>query len=344
MVKDASTLQEANDKTFLPGDIIEIQGKVIGNLTLTESGAPGKPIIIRGGQLSRVDLYNNGHITVKDITLVDNDTSVLGISIYQDDNKRYSDILIENVTASGYSYAGIYVSMVWESMEQATNYTGGYDRIVIRNCTTYDNDYAGIAVYGSWPGIQHRDISIINCKAYDARGIKGLRPHSGHGILLAGVDKGLIDSCQAWNNGWQYGHGNIGIWTHDARNVVIQNSRSTANISTTGIDGGGFDIDGGAVDCTIRNCYSENNNGAGYLLYEYGSENPMGGNSFINNISVNDGNKNAAYSAFTLGGNVPIPGSITVQGNKVQLLPGKQPITYSGHRPTNISITNNSWQ
>lgn len=342
VISDSASLRVANERMFLPGETIRIHGTVPGRLVLTESGTEEMPIVIRGGKIGGILLYNCGNIQVRNVEL--NGPEQSGISIYSDDGKRYANILIDGVKAYGYPYAGIESSLPWfDSPEAGKSFTGGFDNLVVRDCVTYDNDYAGIALYGSWPNINNTEVKVINSKAYDARGVKGRRPHSGHGIVVAGTDGGLIDSCAAWNNGWEFGHGNIGIWTHDSRRVTISNSRSVFNKSVSGIDGGGFDIDGGASDCLITDCYSEGNHGAGYLLFEYGSPNPFTRNSMINNVSIRDGQRNQ-YSAFSVGGMVPVPGEFLIKGNRVELLPGKIPVTHYGYWPENLIIESNSWQ
>jgi len=57
-------------------------------------------------------------------------------------------------------------------------------------------------------------------------------------------------------------------------------------------DGGGFDIDGGASGCILQYNYSYNNDGAGYLLAEFGALFPFTNNIIRFNISANDGRKN----------------------------------------------------
>ncbi len=346
IIHDAATLQQANDSLFAAGTILEIQGTVYGSLVLTESGTLEDPIRIEGGTLvsdsNGVLLYNSGHIVVYGLTVLGTTGKGTGIGLYSDDSKRYSDIRIEDCVVRGF-HTGIGSSLPWESEAAAMAYPGGWDRVQVTNCSTDSAAYTGIGMYGSWPGLQNRDITVEKCTTTNTLGVSGMRPHSGHGIVVANVIEALIDSCYAYNNGWKYGHGNIGIWTHDARYVTIQNSRSVFNKSISGIDGGGFDIDGGASDCVIQNCYSEGNNGAGYLLFEYGSPNPFTRNSAVNNVSIRDGVKNQ-YSAFSVGGMVPVPGELLIHGNRAELLPGKVPITYFGHWPSNMTVTNNSWQ
>jgi hypothetical protein len=114
------------------------------------------------------------------------------------------------------------------------------------------------------------------------------------------VDSGLISGCVTFNNGWIAGDGNIGQWCYDSRAVTIANGSSYGNKSVTGRDGGGFDIDGGSTGCVIRDCQSWNNTGSGYLVFEYGSPNPMRHNTILRCSSKNDGT--GIYTSYMIGG------------------------------------------
>ena len=109
------------------------------------------------------------------------------------------------------------------------------------------------------------------------------------------VDSLLIEFCEAYENG-AANHcdagGPVGIWIWMCRNAVIQHCISNDNHAGLAKDGGGFDIDGGSSNCIIQYNYSFNNEGAGYLLAEYGALFPFANNIVRFNISENDGRKN----------------------------------------------------
>lgn len=314
----AWNLEKANSYNFQPGDTLVLADNIQGTLRLTESGTHEAMIVIRGGRISSGDkdgivLYNNDNILLTDISLQGSGNFAggqnnTGIVLQLDDRKRHGNIVLNNITAKGYAYAGIrsFIHMSpefsWESVEAAIAYPGGYDSVLVQHCVADSNGYAGIDMAGLWPGRQNKDILIANSSASHNRGIRGMKPHSGHGIILANTFGGNIDSCMATNNGWEFGIGNVGIWAFSAENVIIQNSVSFKNKSTNGIDGDGFDLDGGTWNCTMQNNLSYENDGAGFLIYEYGDPLGMKNNTCRYNISKNDARKGAQYGGITIGG------------------------------------------
>jgi hypothetical protein len=80
----------------------------------------------------------------------------------------------------------------------------------------------------------------------------------------------------------------VGIWTYDSDGVVIQHNVSHHNRST-GTDGGGFDLDGGAVNALVQYNYSHDNHGAGYLICQYEGAPPFRNNVVRYNVSQDDG-------------------------------------------------------
>jgi hypothetical protein len=112
--------------------------------------------------------------------------------------------------------------------------------------------------------------------------------------VLSDAENGLIEHCMAYNNGAlchsQLG-GPVGIWAWDAKNVIIQQNESFNNKTGSRKDGGGFDLDGGAVNCIMQNNYSHDNDGAGFFLAQFSYARPHTGNVIRYNISYNDGRK-----------------------------------------------------
>jgi hypothetical protein len=83
--------------------------------------------------------------------------------------------------------------------------------------------------------------------------------------------------------------------------VIIQHCESHHNHAGLTKDGGGFDIDGGSSNCILQYNYSHDNEGAGFLLAEYGAELPFRNNTVRFNISENDGRKNS-YGSISIWG------------------------------------------
>ena len=352
----AWNLEQANSFSFQPGDTIRITGKIHGTLTLTESGTHDAMIVILGGTIFSGDkdglvLYNNHNIRVNGLTLqgsgdFSSGAKNSGLTLLADDQKRHGNIILENITARGYAFAGIrshlYMSpaIVWESEDAAINYPGGYDSVLVNHVTADSNGYAGIDLAGMWPGRQNKQIIITNSSASYNRGIRNMQPHSGHGIVMSDVLGGIIDSCMASYNGWEFGSGNVGIWTYSSASVMISNSVSFKNISISGIDGDGFDLDGGTWNCTMQNNLSYENDGAGYLIYEYGDPYSMKHNTCRYNISKNDARKGKQYGGISIGGAAPLY-NISIYNNTIITDNGKA-ITKLGHEVQGtLAIKNN---
>jgi hypothetical protein len=120
--------------------------------------------------------------------------------------------------------------------------------------------------------------------------------HSGNGILIGGVTNGIIEYCEAMNNGWDMprdGNGPVGIWAYMCDSIIIQHCYAHHNkTSPKGKDGGGFDFDGGMRYSIMQYNLSAFNEGAGYGIFQYGGAGEWKDNITRYNISYNDGSKN----------------------------------------------------
>ena len=162
--------------------------------------------------------------------------------------------------------------------------------------------------WGAWDEINgkssfnHKGLYIAYTKAYNNKGISNYTSNwSGTGILMAGVENGIIEYCQAYENGSENGcttGGPVGIWLANAKNCIIQHCESYNNKAGKSYDGGGFDIDGGSQECIMQYNYSHDNEGAGFALFEWGNNIPFVKNVIRYNISQNDGRKNG-YGGLT---------------------------------------------
>jgi hypothetical protein len=116
----------------------------------------------------------------------------------------------------------------------------------------------------------------------------------GDGIVpFCGTD-GVIEYCTAYRTGQGVDpkdHSPVGIWYAFAVRCIIQYCESYDN-RTGGrkADGGGFDLDGGCIDCILQYNYSHDNEGSGYLVCSFDPEKwPCRGCICRYNLSVNDG-------------------------------------------------------
>lgn len=191
------------------------------------------------------------------------------------------DIHIDSVRVSGFQKAGI---DILDSPD-----------IKVTRVHAFDNGAAGIQSQS--PEKLNKNLYIGYCLADNNPGDPtNMDNHSGNGIVVSGVDIGLIEYCAATNNGWDMprdGNGPVGIWAWHSNRVVIQHCISFANkTSPNGKDGGGFDFDGGVTNSIMQYNLSYDNEGAGYGLYQYAGASEWANNCIRYNISYNDGWKN----------------------------------------------------
>jgi hypothetical protein len=144
----------------------------------------------------------------------------------------------------------------------------------------HDNGDAGVITYD--PALaQHdiRDVTVDHTAAY--------RNDNQGGIVLFGVDGGVVDHSVASANGRRSG-GGVGIWAFDANRIVLQHNESYGNL-TTGKDGDGFDLDGGVSNSVMQYNYSHDNQGIGLLVCACVPYYEMHNDLVRFNISENDG-------------------------------------------------------
>lgn len=254
--------------------------------------------IISSGQAHGLHAHNCEGLVVKDLIFIgagrEIKTDFSGIYFTKDGlpEKHLSFFRIDNVDVSGYRNGGIF-------FKGGNDTDKGFKDIRITNSTLHDNGDKGICIWTSyntltranwWP---HEDVYIANCKSYNNSGNAGQKGHTGNGIVISQINKGVIEYCQAYNNGWlcddPKSGGPIGIWTWDSKDITIQFCESHHNKSNNKKDGGGFDIDGGCVNCIIQYNYSHDNHAAGYGIYQFDKAREFKDNIVRYNISENDG-------------------------------------------------------
>jgi len=323
------TLGHVSSQTFLPGDRILLRGeeKFGGSLAFTSQGGEenGKPrpitlasygrgrATIQAGNGTAVLIRNAGGWLVKDLVLVGsgreiNQSSGLHFRNEQPNSVRLNYIRIENIDASGFGQHGILIEGA-----AADNSQSGYEDVRITRCAAHDNAHTGMYVTGVYDMktnlYANHNVTVAHCTAYDNPGDpKFTANHSGSGIFLEDVDGGVIERCVARNNGALCpcpAGGPIGIWATSANNITIQFCESHHNhTSAQSLDGGGFDFDGGVTNSVLQYNYSHDNDGAGYLIYNYPyAPHTFRGNTVRYNISQDDGRKHH-YSGILAGSDV----------------------------------------
>ncbi|WP_299758505.1 right-handed parallel beta-helix repeat-containing protein [uncultured Pontibacter sp.] len=308
-----ASIDKVNATRFAAGDTVLFEGEVIFSGSIyfgpDVKGTPELPIVIGSFGVGRavissgtevgLSVYNSAGFKIQDLVFQGSGRTTngaSGVDFYMDlPSTRLPYIAIHNVEVYGYRESGISIGS-W-------NGTSGFDDVSITHCSAHDNGDAGISTWADENKKGHRNVYLSNNKVYNNAGISTkTHSHSGNGIVMGGVDGGIIEYCEAYNNGWLNAWtsgGPVGIWCYVSNNVVIQYNESHHNKTGTSKDGGGFDIDGGSTNCIMQYNYSHDNEGAGFLLAQYSGAPAMQGLTIRYNISENDGRKNG-YSAIHL--------------------------------------------
>ncbi|MBL7110771.1 MAG: right-handed parallel beta-helix repeat-containing protein [Bacteroidales bacterium] len=302
------SIEKVNETTFKPGDKILFEGgeSFTGALKfdIEDSGTPDNPVTvtsfgegratISSGSETGLLAVNTSGMVVEELNFIGagviDGENFSGIHFYTDlDTVKPEFIRINNVEVSGYRWDGISIQ------GERKKGSSGYRDVRITHAVVRDGGDKGIAIGGTMPEGDwgHKDIYIGNCKVYNIRGISGKSGHSGNGIIVSQLDGGVIEYCVVYNNGEfsddMNSGGPIGIWAWDSRNVVFQFNEAYENKTGNRADGGGFDLDGGCVNCIMQYNYSHDNHGGGYGIYQYRGAREFKGNIFRYNISENDG-------------------------------------------------------
>lgn len=317
------TITKVNATTFAPGDRILFEGgqSFTGNLSFSdESGTPAQPITVASygsgratllaGNGTGIDIYNRAGFVLRDLIVAGSGGATnngFGVLFYADlvGNVKLAHLRLDNLEIHGFRNGGIEIG-AWPADGSKTGYTD----VRITRCISRDNVRHGIQIYGhqtNYTGgpvtYAHADITIADSRAYNNVGLPNTGNHSGNGIVLSNVNGVLIERCVAYNNGQNSnfpGAGPIGIWVYNTANALIQFNESYNNRTAT-IDGGGFDLDGGSVNCVLQYNYSHGNDGPGFLLYQFPGAQPHRDNIVRYNLSQNDSVK-GYLGAIAVGG------------------------------------------
>jgi hypothetical protein len=306
------TIDRVNSARFLPGDCVRFEAgaSFAGNLLLSarDAGTSNAPVLIgsfgRGratilaGRQTGITVQNAGGVALENLIVAGaGPTNNTGYGICCDNTltngRRLDGLCIANVEARDFGIFGILISGA----------LAGFEHVLITNCVLHGNLRGGMEVAGRLPWdasvYAHADVRVSHCQAFDNTGDPAyFKNHSGSGMVLYQVDGGLMEDCAAWNNGalCRASGGGVGLWTCASRRVVIQHCESFAN-RTSGGDGGGFDLDGGSVDCVLQYNYSHDNDGPGLMVYTYPYASHADSGSVVRfNISENDSRKSRHYA------------------------------------------------
>ena len=315
-----ATLDRVNQAALGPGDTVRFEGGATftGYLYFAPPrvGAPGRPIVLESygsgrarlaaGEGIGIMVENGGNFLLRNL-------HVVGDGLARNDNygllfrhsdgtaRRYASITLDSLEVEGFRWGGIRFDVVSPGTNQSQ---GGFQQLRLTHLSAHHNGDVGIQVVGEQraQGYSNAKIYIAYCEAYQNPGVSTKDwNHTGNGIVVGNSEEVLIEHCLAYENGRDNtypGGGPVGIWLWDTRQGIIQHCESHHNQSGS-LDGGGFDLDGGCVDCVMQYNYSHDNEGAGFLLASYPGSRPLLNSTIRYNISENDG-RDQSYGAFHL--------------------------------------------
>jgi hypothetical protein len=328
------SIDRANAAVFHPGDrlLFHAGDSFPGNLSFHATQADGSraPITIGSfghgratilaGRKTGITILNLGGVIVRDLVITGaGRTNNTGYGLLCDNKlgtaTRLANLRVENVDAAGFGVFGVLI----------TGNNGGFDHVLVRDCALHDNLRGGMEIAGKLPvdatNYAHAHVDVVRCQAWNNTGDPTyLKNHSGSGIVLYQVDEGLMDECTAWNNSSECHNkagGGVGLWTCASRRVIIQHCESFAN-RTSGADGGGFDIDGGCIDCVLQYNYSHDNAGPGLMVYTYPYAAYADRNNIVRfNVSENDSRQSHTYAGLYVHSYGPHMSGLKIYNNTV---------------------------
>jgi Right handed beta helix region len=299
-----ATLARVAEHTFAAGDRLLLEGGVVhrGSIHLgpdrsaddIQIGSYGHGrAIIDAGTGSGIVIENLSAVNISDLEIrgsgqETNSGDGILITSHVDpipaNSVPYSGFVIHKVEVHGFKRFGILL--------HSRLGTGLRDARVTR-AVSHDNGLEGITVLADeFPGTPNEDIYIGYSVAYHNHGTRGLPGHSGSGIVLGGVKRGMIEHSEVYESGDQsdafHGGGPVGIWAWNSDQVIIQFCKSHDMGTANNADGGGFDLDGATTNSVIQYNVSWNNHGYGYQLYDF-FWGPHSGNTVRYNVTIGDG-------------------------------------------------------
>jgi hypothetical protein len=302
------TVARVNDLALISGDRVRFEGGQTfpGTLALGRAvrGTPEARIVltsygegratIDGGAGDGIRLDGVAYVDLREINVCGRgrkDGNEHGRGIFPTGCRH---LVIDGVEAFGFQHAGVEFQ--------------GCEGLRITNVFAHDNGYAGISS-GPESAAWSKSVRIDYSRAINNPGDPTVRDnHSGNGIVLYRVNGGVVESCEAAENGWDMprkGNGPVGIWVAYCRDVTIQYNISHHNKTASGAaDGGGFDLDGDSIGCTLQYNYSHDNYGAGILLCTWSDSYPLRDNIVRYNISDDDGRTNHHASLYIYRGDL----------------------------------------
>lgn len=305
-------------------------GAGVGVLVRNTAGVRLTRMVVVGSSRAALDSISGDRSTAKIGTALMEADGVLFVNDLRGD-VRVSYVRIDSVDVSGFAGRGVAID--------GNAGRSGFSDVRITRVSAHDNGVAGIYVSGEFPlldvltsrlfdaSYSHRRVYVGHSRAFRNSGVPGRwRPNSGSGIVVSDVRGATVEHSVAFDNGWRCDSrsgGPVGIWAWDADSVVIQYNESYGNRVASRKDGGGFDFDGGVTNSVMQYNYSHDNDGAGYLIYQFPYARPHRSNAVLYNVSRHDGRRNG-YTGIQIAGDVR---DLRVEHNDVLATPADSDTT-----------------
>lgn len=305
------TIGRVNQHDFDPGSRILFEGQqaFAGNLYMDEidcrggsASAPtsigsygGGPATILAGDLYGIYVRNCDYVEIWGLVVngSGNDNSNSGVEIVNalSGDVMLSHILVDDLDVSGFRQ-GIRL--------RAANGMSGFGQIWVTNNHVHHNVDSGIST--NWEANNHarderpfKDLYIGYNRVHNNVGDPAKSGHTGSGIIAGSVEEATIENNLAFYNGSSNSSdlwGPVGIWAWDCMRTVIQYNQVYANRSSSVVDGGGIDLDGGCQDSIIQYNLTHDNDGAGIMVGQFAGAREMTDITVRYNLSVNDARRN----------------------------------------------------
>lgn len=302
------TLGRVSEQVLKPGDTIHLIGEraLSGTLTLSaeDAGEPARPVTITAdAAFPGIEATGTAGIELVDVSGV----LVEGLDVHVRDPENTDGVLLYATKGSG-RHEGITIrsSRVTGARNgiavDGPTANDGFASVSIDRVRVTDSLRNGIITYGpEAPAYAHRNITISGSMVADTRGIAGLEKNSGSGIVIGSVDGAVVEHSESTRNGRDADaiEGPIGIWAHDANDVIFRDNLSHNNLSRRA-DGGGFGFDVATTNSLMERNYAHSNIGPGFLVLTHVGGGRTGGNTIRYNASVGDSRLNNFHGGISI--------------------------------------------
>jgi hypothetical protein len=310
------TIARVNQQMLAPGDTVLFKGGATFDGTLYldpvrgDTGTPGNPLKIgsygtgpatinagtgwglNAGDVSWIEVSNLNFVGAGDHT---NTGNGIWFANDLDGGAVLHHIYMDHVDVSGFGQHGIMIA----AFNGPGFQDGGFQDVRVTYAKLHDNTEAGLYIAGDLTtGQVVQDVYVGHTEAYDNPGmLVGRLYKSGNGIVLSGVNGGIVERSVAHDNG-AAGIVSVGIWAAYSNNVTFQYDEAYGQHDASLSDGAGFDLDGGVTNSVMQYNYSHDNDGGGYDLVDWQHEGNVN-NTVRFNVSENNA-RNGRYGGICL--------------------------------------------